>query len=657
MNWGNEGIYDGYFTMTNFSDGDDIYSGMQIMIYNLVPDDDAIISRPQASVVKMNCSNISHCTIDNVISSSYYGCERISSAEDFPTFNVSATIKNNSSSKLQVGLALYDNNGLVKVLNEGTHVLTSNSTYDYNTEITINASIPQGEYRIVSVRNSSTDEWLSNYYSMDRFITANVGENKLTLDLLRHRTVKDSIDIEGINYYLFTYCGNNYARAIFNSNQSLSSDIIIPNSVTYNGDEYEINDVWIEENSELTSLDVSNCRSLYNLFCTDNKKLTKISMGNCGVESAYVCNNPLLSSFDTSKCKNLRELYCYDCALTTLDLSQCGKLKELACFNNALTTLNLSGCSMLTYLSCYNNALASLALSDCPSLETLKCSNNQLTSLDLRKCNNLETFEYSGNEPTLQKLLLGKSKIKELSFGSNSVLTTLDVSQCDSLETLKVSNGKLTTLTLGSNKNLETLNCTNNQLSQLDLSQCENLKTLNCTENQLTSLDVSGCKVLESLECASWNLDGEITSLNVSDCSMLTSLDCRGNKLTSLDLSGCTALSSLDCSSNNILLLDFKDNLNLTTVDCSFNRISEFKNYEDIPFTSFDANYNSFGFSQATPRMYELLQKCAGGVYSGSGLEYYNIYWRPQKDLYVGDVLDLSKEMIAYDGSPCTIIV
>jgi len=342
--------------------------------------------------------------------------------------------------------------------------------------------------------------------------------------------------------------------------------------------------------------------------------------------------------------------------LTSLDLSQCDSLKTLHCNTNNLSTL----------------------LVNSSVLEKLYCRDNKLESLDLRKCENLETFEHRGNEETLKELLLGKCKIKELK-NVGGLLTSLDVSQCDSLESLYVGSNNLSMLKLGTNKKLKFLDCNYNPLltsldlsqcesiqyldcsycalTSLDLSQCKNLKTLNCTQNQLTALDVRGCKNLESLECASWNLVGEITSLNVSDCSMLTSLNCRGNKLTSLDLSGCTALTSLNCSWNNILLLDFKDNLNLTTVDCSFNRISEFKNYDDVPLKSLDASYNSFGFSQVTPKLYELLKESADSISSGFGFEYCNVGWRPQNDICDGDTLDLSKETTAYDGSPVTIIV
>jgi hypothetical protein len=76
-----------------------------------------------------------------------------------------------------------------------------------------------------------------------------------------------------------------------------------------------------------------------------------------------------LDRLDLSECKDLSELDCSDNCLTNLDLSNNSQLKKLSCSNNPLMKkLDLSSNLELTELNCYNDkkntSISSLVKSD-----------------------------------------------------------------------------------------------------------------------------------------------------------------------------------------------------------------------------------------------------------------------------------------------------
>lgn len=84
--------------------------------------------------------------------------------------------------------------------------------------------------------------------------------------------------------------------------------------------------------------------------------------------------------------------------LTSLNVSKCTSLINLYCNNNKLTSLNLTDCTHLYELYCYNNKLTSLDLTGCTQLYMLYCYNNNLTSLDLTGYSNTEmNINFSDN--------------------------------------------------------------------------------------------------------------------------------------------------------------------------------------------------------------------------------------------------------------------
>jgi uncharacterized repeat protein (TIGR02543 family) len=99
-----------------------------------------------------------------------------------------------------------------------------------------------------------------------------------------------------------------------------------------------------------------------------------------------------LNALDVSACKNLKALYCSDNTIETLDLKGLNNLKSVYCDNNRLKALTLEGCTNLENISCDKNKLTNLDASPCANLQTLSCSENEISALDVSGLAQLKTL-------------------------------------------------------------------------------------------------------------------------------------------------------------------------------------------------------------------------------------------------------------------------
>ena len=165
------------------------------------------------------------------------------------------------------------------------------------------------------------------------------------------------------------------------------------------------------ESPLLTSLDVSGCTALKELYCLYNR-LTSLDVSANTALEVLNCGSGTLTSLDVSGCTALKELYCYKNRLTSLDVGANTALEVLYCGDGTLASLDVSGCTALKELQCYNNQLTSLDVSGCTALEVLNCRDNQLASLDVSAnrallylfCNNnrLTSLDVSANTALLR---------------------------------------------------------------------------------------------------------------------------------------------------------------------------------------------------------------------------------------------------------------
>ena len=122
-----------------------------------------------------------------------------------------------------------------------------------------------------------------------------------------------------------------------------------------------------------------------------NQTIELVATGNAEL-LILGCDNQRITSLDVTSCIGLQELYCNDNLLTKLNVTQCKALIKLGCDNNNFTELDLTHCTALTDLACQNISLESLDVTQCPALLYLSCPSNQLKSLDITQCSMLYTL-------------------------------------------------------------------------------------------------------------------------------------------------------------------------------------------------------------------------------------------------------------------------
>jgi hypothetical protein len=196
--------------------------------------------------------------------------------------------------------------------------------------------------------------------------------------------------------------------------------------------------------NNLTSLDVSRCTRLTELYCNNNYRLSSLNV------SGYTM---------------LTTLNCSSCALAELDVTRCTRLAYLMCDYNELSSLDLSMCTNLTTLQIDGNKFSSIDLSKNRSLKGLTCKNNSLASIDLSACTRLATLDCYGNE-----------------------LSSLDLSQNSELIFLSCEMNQLSSLDISKNAEMESLICHGNQLVSIGVGEeNEKLTRIVSSSNRLNS--------------------------------------------------------------------------------------------------------------------------------------------------------------------------
>ncbi|WP_304288829.1 C10 family peptidase [Porphyromonas uenonis] len=397
----------------------------------------------------------------------------------------------------------------------------------------------------------------------------------------------------------------------------------------------------------LTSQTVTLRGNLTHLACDEMKdssiptghrdQLTSLDVSGCKTLTYLDCSNNLLQSLDITHNEALTELFCMDNQLTSLDLSQARGLEMFACNGNALTLLNLSQCTNLVGLGVGRNQLTDIDVSQLKKLKFLECDDNQLTRLDVSHNGELQGLACYGNQikdeamtelvnglpsrigkdPHGQFVVVGQdakadgniclksdvliAKLKNWSVLTSDFRTEYD-GEPDPAPNTPVGDGVITMTTsraageqimlavspvkgqnviaeglkepliLDGTGHLYTLTSQTVTLrGNLTLLLCDgavDMVTLPSHENQLTSLDIN-CETLTLLSCSG----NPLTSLDLSHARALTTLACYENKLTQLDLSPCTKLTGLGVGENLLTHLDVSHNGKLQALDCYGNQI------------------------------------------------------------------------------------
>ena len=186
------------------------------------------------------------------------------------------------------------------------------------------------------------------------------------------------------------------------------------------------------------------------------------------LERLNVQDNEELTTLELSKNTELKTLLCSNTKLTTLDTSLNTKLVFLECNDvSTLTSLNVRRNTELKQLSCRDNALTALDLTNNTALEKLDCGGNEFTTLDLSKNTSLKYFGFfNGKLSSLD--LTNNTNLEELYFCGNN-FSTIDVSKNTKLKFLHLFGNQLITLDTSKNSNLQRLWVYTNPLTSMYL--------------------------------------------------------------------------------------------------------------------------------------------------------------------------------------------
>ena len=302
---------------------------------------------------------------------------------------------------------------------------------------------------------------------------------------------------------------------------------------------------------QMTSIDLSPVPNLKKFTCVGSHIKSLDLRNNPLITDLFVWDCPDLETMDISNCKKLYDLRCDGTLLSSIDVSNCKDLYLFNCFGCPnLTSINVTGCTDLCYFSCYDTPVASIDVSTCEKLAEYHCHRTNMTRLDLYHNGGITVLACTGGK--LQEIILPNSLVHTIDCHDNPQLTTLNISGSSHLRTINFSNTQVANVDLSACQELGLLVGWGTPLSELDLTNCPDIGEIDCADTKLTSLNLSGCLQLDRVKVDNCQLT--TLKMPASGCKIAT-LDCKDNKLSELDLRGCGQLMTLECQNNQLTSL------------------------------------------------------------------------------------------------------
>lgn len=307
VNWGWDGECDGYFNLSILapSNGTDFSLGQTAIVGMQPPAGQSDIARPKAVVQEISVS-------DKTLS-------RKSAEEAFPSFKVNSTIVSdlNDDATMQLGLGLYDDEGLRLVLSSTSYAFTENEAYSYEQEISLPSDLPQGEYAIKTInRMSDDDPWLSDAGSSDHYVSLVVELTTLRLQTLPKSPEDMYVEeygihtIDGITYRLVCEYTNFRAYILrkdatdywgWNGGE-YEGYIHVPDFVTYSNIHFTPYGECFafSECSHLTSLSIKGAGIKLSLHNCSEIKSVELREGTVFLDDLYDCDSLETISFPST---------------------------------------------------------------------------------------------------------------------------------------------------------------------------------------------------------------------------------------------------------------------------------------------------------------------------------------------------------------------
>ena len=317
MNWGRSGDYDGYYALTGLTPTNRVdNSAYQTAVIGIQPSAGTIDSDRPKVVVKGMTANERR-------------IYRFNLSEGFANLvDISCTVVSDlyEEGTFELGIGLYDANGLQKVLSATSNTFSDSESYTYESLISLSSEIPLGEYTIKAIhRLKDEDPWSCDAASNNCYIKLTISESCATIRV-RPKAGDDKYKIEfgnhtidGVTYRLVCEYGNNHAYILrYNEAGRYKGDVFVPDQIEYNNmtfhvfgmEDFEL-PFW--DCPELTSLSIGVTASIYR--CPQLKNLEiRQSVSKFGVISecnaletlTYPMNMILLEL--PSLCKNLKSI-------------------------------------------------------------------------------------------------------------------------------------------------------------------------------------------------------------------------------------------------------------------------------------------------------------------------------------------------------------
>lgn len=274
MNWGWSGDYDGYYALTGLTPTNNVDNGAyQTAFVGIQPSAGTMDSdRPKVVVKDIYAST------NTLIRSDV--------SEDFtPRFSIISSVVSDldADATMQLGLGVYNNNGLILVLDSISHTFCSDEAcvHDYYVHL---SSLPIGDYTIKAIyRLQDDDTWHSDAASNNYYIKLTVKKGRAELrarpmlEVARNTEEFGIHTIDGITYFLESQFSNPMAYIVrYNETEKYAGDIYVPDQVCYDNKIFDVVGVDIYETPfidcpDLTSLSIGvlasviNCPKLKNL--------------------------------------------------------------------------------------------------------------------------------------------------------------------------------------------------------------------------------------------------------------------------------------------------------------------------------------------------------------------------------------------------------
>ena len=230
INWGWNGNEDGYFVLTGLNTGIGNFNDTQSATIGIQPPAGFDASRPVV-VAKGMWTGGRHVLRDEA---------------SLFKLQVSGELASDLTEQkmIDIGLALYDANGLKTVLWEETHDFKTDETYQFDAAVTIDGSVADGQYRIVPVsRNEKSGSWMADANASDYYLNVSLSGQYMKVvacPMSQEERSTEEVAIhaaDGVAYALYTQYGRRRAE-VLPITGGYKGDVYIADAVTFEGASY-----------------------------------------------------------------------------------------------------------------------------------------------------------------------------------------------------------------------------------------------------------------------------------------------------------------------------------------------------------------------------------------------------------------------------------